>query len=159
MIKLSSKIRSVKVIELIVVLATTGILLGMVLFFYQKINLSFNSYQTENTKQFNLIFMVRLLKKDFDHADIIQSNDFGHFLTVSNCDTHHYKFHDNYLIIESKVRRDTFIFDSIDLEYSTLAGGDLIENISLNVGIDGMNEKLVYHKKYSSRTLIEKQFK
>ncbi|MDB5146208.1 MAG: hypothetical protein JWQ57_228 [Mucilaginibacter sp.] len=158
------KVKAFTIMEVTITMIIAAILMGITYTTYSIISKSYLSFNTKNNDMAALEQLDKLLRRDFDQAEIIQKETGG--IIIKNTDhTVTYEFTPDFIVRTAGIV-DTFkikteeIMTSFEGHPVNEAGSSEEQNRLDELGINLLyqNEKIpyYYHKQYSSVNLIQR---
>ena|ERR1700748_99759 len=159
-----AKIKAFTIMEVTITMLIAAILMGIIYTAYSIISRSYQSFHIKNKEMAEVNQLDKLLKKDFDRAEIIEKTADG-VMVINSGNTVIYEFRQE-AILRTAVLTDTFkvkpdslsaLFEGQPLdEIRSSDESNRIDELSFSLLLQ--NEKIPYHylKLYSSVNLIQR---
>ena len=158
------RVKAFTIMEVTITMVIASILMGITYTTYSIISKSYLSFNTKNNDMAALEQLDKLLRRDFEQAEIIQKETGG--IVIKNTDhTVTYEFNPDFIVRTTGIV-DTFkvkteeITTSFEGQPVNEAGSSEEQNRLDELGINLLyqNEKIpyYYHKQYSSVNLIQR---
>ena len=161
---INQKIPAFTIMEVTITMLVAAILIGITYASYSIVSKSYLSFTIKNNDMTGLETLDKLLKRDFDRAEIIKKDTSGIALKGAGY-TVKYEFMPD-LIVRISGRQDTFKIKPVEL--NTLFEGMPVNDVNpsdeqnrldqLDIILLFQTEKIPYHyhKQYSSANLIQR---
>jgi Tfp pilus assembly protein PilE len=162
---IKQQVQAFTIMEMTITMLVAAILIGITYTSYSIISKSYLSFTTKNTEMAGLETLDKLLKRDFDRAELIKKDTSG-ILLESPGHIVKYEFMPDF-IVRTSGRLDTFKIKTV--EFTTLFEGLPVNEVSsseeqnrldqLDIILLFQTEKIPYHyhKQYSSANLIQRK--
>jgi len=161
---IKQRVPSFTIMEVTITMLVATILIGITYTSYSIVSKSYLSFTTKNTEMAGLETLDKLLKRDFDRAELIKKDTSG-ILLESPGHIVKYELMPDF-VVRTSSRLDTFKIKT--MEFTTLFEGLPVSEVSpseeqnrldqLDITLLFQTEKIPYHyhKQYSSANLIQR---